>query len=51
MLIMQVVHVDDAFVCQLFELIEELSNDVNDPYHYPIIRVIVRFLKIIADGR
>lgn len=36
-----IVHVDDAFVRQLFALIEELSNDVNDPYHYPIIRVLV----------
>ncbi|ERF72976.1 hypothetical protein EPUS_05057 [Endocarpon pusillum Z07020] len=37
----ELVHVDDAFVRQLFALIEELSNDVNDPYHYPIIRVLV----------
>ena len=36
-----VVRVDDAFVCELFKLIEEFSNDVNDPYHYPIIRVLV----------
>jgi len=40
-LIMLTVHVDDAFVCQLFRLIEQLSDDVNDPYHYPIIRVLV----------
>jgi hypothetical protein len=33
--------VDDAFVIYLFELIEELSNDANDPYHYPIIRVLL----------
>jgi anthranilate/para-aminobenzoate synthase component II len=41
MLIVQIVRVDDTFVYNLFKLIEELSNDVNDPYHYPIIRVLV----------
>lgn len=35
--------VDDGFVAYLFQIIEELSNDVHDPYHYPIIRVLVRF--------
>lgn len=40
-LIVRLVRVDDAFVCQLFTLIEELSNDVNDPCHYPVIRVLV----------
>lgn len=25
----------------MFELIEELSNDANDPYHYPTIRVLL----------
>lgn len=33
--------VDDGFVAYLFQIIEELSNDVHDPYHYPIIRVLV----------
>lgn len=33
--------VDDNFVKHLFEIIEQLSNDVNDPYHYPVIRVLV----------
>ncbi|KAI1498416.1 hypothetical protein F5X99DRAFT_393450 [Biscogniauxia marginata] len=33
--------VDDAFVTYLFQLIEELSDDAHDPYHYPIIRVIL----------
>ncbi|KAI9831176.1 MAG: hypothetical protein M1826_003841 [Phylliscum demangeonii] len=33
--------VDDAFVVYLFKIIEELSDDVNDPYHYPVIRVLV----------
>ena len=34
--------VDDAFILHLFQLIEELSDDADDPYHYPIIRVLVR---------
>ncbi|KAK0260375.1 hypothetical protein B0A54_01879 [Friedmanniomyces endolithicus] len=33
--------VDDAFVLYLFQLIEQLSDDADDPYHYPIIRVIL----------
>jgi DNA primase large subunit len=33
--------VDDEFVTYLFQVIEELSDDVDDPYHYPIIRVLV----------
>ncbi|ROT42717.1 hypothetical protein SODALDRAFT_354892 [Sodiomyces alkalinus F11] len=32
--------VDDGFVNYLFRIIEELSNDAHDPYHYPIIRVL-----------
>lgn len=36
------VTVDDGFVLHLFQLIEELSDDVDDPYHYHIIRVLVR---------
>lgn len=34
--------VDDDFVVCLFDFIEELSDDVDDPYHYPVIRVLVR---------
>lgn len=34
--------VDDGFVNYLFRIIEELSHDAHDPYHYPIIRVLVR---------
>jgi hypothetical protein len=34
--------VDDDFVVCLFKIIEELSDDVDDPYHYPVIRVLVR---------
>jgi hypothetical protein len=33
--------VDDEFVMQLFQITEELSDDVDDPYHYPVIRVLV----------
>jgi len=33
--------VDDGFVAYLFRLIESLSDDVDDPYHYPVIRVLV----------
>lgn len=36
-------HVDDKFTLGLFAIIEELSNDVEDPYHYPVIRVLVSF--------
>ncbi|KAH9890877.1 hypothetical protein F4778DRAFT_752636 [Xylariomycetidae sp. FL2044] len=34
-------HVDDGFVTYLFQLIEGLSDDVHDPYHYPVIRVLL----------
>lgn len=33
--------VDDNFVTYMFQLIEGLSDDVDDPYHYPIIRVLL----------
>jgi hypothetical protein len=33
--------VDDDFIACLFNIIEELSDDVDDPYHYPVIRVLV----------
>jgi hypothetical protein len=33
--------VDDDFIVCLFNIIEELSDDVDDPYHYPVIRVLV----------
>ncbi|TGJ83998.1 hypothetical protein E0Z10_g4781 [Xylaria hypoxylon] len=38
--IQDLMHVDDGFVNYLFELTEILSDDVNDPCHYPIIRVL-----------
>ncbi|TPX09596.1 uncharacterized protein E0L32_009197 [Thyridium curvatum] len=34
-------HVDDALVMYLFQLIEDVSDDADDPYHYPIIRVLL----------
>lgn len=33
--------VDDAFILMLFQVIEELSDDADDPYHYHIIRVLL----------
>ncbi|KAG4443154.1 hypothetical protein IFR05_001386 [Cadophora sp. M221] len=33
--------VDDEFIIMLFQIIEELSDDVDDPYHYPVIRVLL----------
>lgn len=33
--------VDDGFIHYLFGLIEGVSDDVHDPYHYPTIRVLV----------
>ncbi|KAH8701859.1 hypothetical protein BGW36DRAFT_394652 [Talaromyces proteolyticus] len=33
--------VEDDFVKYLFEIIEGLSNDANDPYHYPVIRILL----------
>ena len=36
--------IDDDFVCRLFDIIELVSGDVNDPYHYPVIRVLVSTL-------
>jgi hypothetical protein len=33
--------VDDAFIQNLFSIIESLSSDASDPYHYPVIRVLL----------
>ncbi|KAF4212122.1 hypothetical protein CNMCM8980_001459 [Aspergillus fumigatiaffinis] len=35
--------VDDDFIKGLFEIIEDLSYDASDPYHYPVIRVLLVF--------
>ena len=34
--------VDDAFIIYLLDIIEGASDDAEDPYHYPVIRVLVR---------
>jgi len=39
--------VDDDLILFLFRRIEALSDDASDPYHYAIIRVLVRLL---TDG-
>ncbi|KAJ5086850.1 hypothetical protein NUU61_008157 [Penicillium alfredii] len=41
MKIEDLVLVDDNFIRCLFDLIEGLSYDVSDPYHYPVIRVLL----------
>lgn len=40
--------VTDEFVQYMFQVIESLSDDVDDPYHYPIIRVLVCCLHYIS---
>jgi len=35
------VAVNDAFIIYLLEIIEGASDDADDPYHYPVIRVLV----------
>lgn len=34
-------HVQDECVTHLFNIIEQISGDVHDPYHYPVIRVLL----------
>jgi hypothetical protein len=40
-LLMETVSVDDAFIIFLLSIIEGVSDDADDPYHYPVIRVLV----------
>jgi hypothetical protein len=35
------VAVNDAFILYLLDIIEGASDDADDPYHYPVIRVLV----------
>jgi hypothetical protein len=35
--------VNDAFILYLLGIIEGASDDADDPYHYPVIRVLVSF--------
>src|SRR5690349_18054359 len=48
LLISYLVLVEDDFVRYLFQIIEGLSDDAHDPYHYPVIRVLVRFIPVHA---
>lgn len=41
--------VDDDFIRCLFDIIEDLSYDVTDPYHYPVIRVLVSGIWLSSD--
>ena len=41
MLTRRAVLIEDEFIAYMFRIIEELSDDVNDPYHYPVVRVVV----------
>jgi hypothetical protein len=36
--------VNDAFIIYLLEIIEGASDDADDSYHYPVIRVLVCLL-------
>lgn len=46
--------VNDTFILYLFQLIEGLSDDANDPYHYAVIRVLLvlneQYMVISATG-
>jgi hypothetical protein len=35
------VAVNDEFILYLLDIIEGASDDAEDPYHYPVIRVLV----------
>jgi hypothetical protein len=37
------VAVNDGFILYLLSIIEGVSDDADDPYHYPVIRVLVRY--------
>lgn len=39
--IQDLILIEDDFVQYLFQITEGLSDDVNDPYHYPVIRVLL----------
>ncbi|KAL9603651.1 MAG: hypothetical protein Q9219_000970 [cf. Caloplaca sp. 3 TL-2023] len=39
--IQDLILIEDEFVRYLFQIIEGVSDDVNDPYHYPVIRVLL----------
>jgi hypothetical protein len=41
------VAVDDAFILYLLDVIEGASDDADDPYHYPVIRVLVSWVQVL----
>lgn len=43
--------VDDEFIHSLFTIIEGVSDDGNDPYHYPTIRVLVCYYLVTQGNR
>lgn len=49
-LMKSLVLVGDESIMYLFALIEELSDDVNDSYHYPLIKVLVRLTPQQSDA-
>lgn len=40
--------IDDSFIVYLLGVIEGVSDDADDPYHYPVIRVLVRYLMLAS---
>jgi hypothetical protein len=43
------VAVNDDFIIYLLDIIEGASDDADDPYHYPVIRVLVsNFFKLCS---
>ena len=40
----------DDFICRLFDIIEHVSDDVADPYHYSVIRLLVRCLVFFSGS-
>ena len=45
-----IVLIEEDFVMSMFQVVESLSDDVNDPYHYSVIRVLVRNTLSNAPG-
>lgn len=42
--------VSDESIMYLFTMIEEVADDVNDSYHYPLIKVLVRLSREKSDA-
>lgn len=43
--------IGDEFIGYLFQIVEEDPDDSNDPYHYPIIRMLVCVIFSNSQGR